>query len=229
MHEILPYMEFGGLYKLFDTYMQNSSNQAYGFPGSGTVIPTLVCPDDRNSPKLHTYWGGSNGQANQGFSGNIVVCAGSGFFNPNGMQSCTQLNGLFFSKSHVTNAQITDGTSHTALSSELILSPDTIAHDIRGRYYNTSHGGIFFSTRVTPNTSVPDVFDWCSPDAVPRAPCIDAGFSQPMFVAARSYHPAGVNLGLADGSVRIVANEVDAAVYQALGSRNGAEVTTGSF
>jgi hypothetical protein len=76
---------------------------------------------------------------------------------------------------------------------------------------------------------VPDVFDWCSPDAVPRAPCIDAGFTQPMFVSARSYHPGCVNLGMADGSVRVIADEVDATIYQGLGSRNGGEVIPSSF
>ena len=237
MPEILPYIEFAGLYKQFDHWMAAKAsgdwpgpgNTALGFPGMQTVIPTLVCPDDRNSPKLHTYWGGYNGQANQGFSGNVVLCAGSDTMNPNGPQSSTTVNGVCFARSKVTMAQITDGTSHTALSTEIILSPDTIAHDIRGRYYNTSHGGVLFTTRITPNTMVPDVIDWCSPEPVPQAPCIDGGSTQPLFVSARSYHPGLVNMGLADGSVRVIANEVDATVYKGLGSRNGGEIIPGSF
>jgi prepilin-type N-terminal cleavage/methylation domain-containing protein len=230
MHEILPYIEFGGLYKQFDSYMSSSGNAgALGFPGLQTVIPTLVCPDDSNAPKLHTYWGGYNGNANQGFSGNVVLCASSDTMNPNGLQSSTTVNGVCFARSKVTMAKITDGSSHTALSTELILSPDTIAHDIRGRYYNTSHGGVLFTTRITPNTMVPDVIDWCSPEAVPRAPCIDGGFTQPLFVSARSYHPGCVNMGLADGSVRVIADEVDAVVYKGIGSRNGGEMIPGNF
>ena len=46
-----------------------------------------------------------------------------------------------------------------------------------------------------------------------------------MFISLRSYHPGGVNLGLADGSVRFVAETVDQEVFQALGSRDGGEVT----
>ena len=45
-----------------------------------------------------------------------------------------------------------------------------------------------------------------------------------MFVSVRSYHPGGVNFGLADGSVRFMANFVDPLLYKALGSREGGEV-----
>ena len=139
MHDLLPYLEFGGLYKQFDSYMQVPGNSAFGFPGELAVVPTLVCPDDINSPKLHTFWGGSNGQPTQGFSGNVVACAGSDYFNPTGPASSTTVNGICFAKSKVTTAMITDGTSHTALLSEVILSPDVTAHDLRGRYYNSIH------------------------------------------------------------------------------------------
>ena len=237
MQEILPYGEFAGLYKQFDAWMAapasgdwpGPGNTALGFPGMQTVIPTLVCPDDRNSPKLHTYWGGYDGQANQGFSGNVVLCASSNTMNPNGPQSSTTVNGVCFARSKVTMQKITDGTSHTALSTEIILSPDTIAHDIRGRYYNTSHGGVLFTTKYTPNTTVPDMIDWCSPEPVPQAPCTDGGFTAPLFVSCGSYHPGCVNMGLCDGSVRVISDDVDAVVYTGLGSRNGGEIIPGNF
>lgn len=229
MHDILPYLEFAELYKQFDSYMQNPNNSAYGFPGSETVIPTLMCPDDPTSPKLHTYWGGSNGQPNQGFSGNILVCSGSTYDNPSGMTSSTTVNGLFYALSQVTMAMITDGASHTAMSTEIILSPDTTSHDIRGRYYNPQHGGVTFTTLITPNTMVPDVFDWCAVQPVPQAPCIDAGFTAPMYVSARSFHPGGVNFGLADGSARFVENEVDPVAYAGWGSRDGGEIAPDSL
>jgi prepilin-type N-terminal cleavage/methylation domain-containing protein len=228
MQDILPFVEFMGMYKDFDKYMWNPSNSALGYPGLQTVIPTLVCPDDPVSPKLHTYWGGINTD-NQGFSGNVVLCAGSDYFNPSGLESSTKVNGIFFAKSKVTTAMITDGASHTAMSSEIILSRDTDSHDIRGRYYNPQHGGVLFTTRITPNTMVPDVFDWCALHPASRAPCIDAGFTAPMFLSARSYHPGGVSLGMADGSVRFVADLVDPAVFKASGSRNGGEMIPSEF
>jgi prepilin-type processing-associated H-X9-DG protein len=43
-------------------------------------------------------------------------------------------------------------------------------------------------------------------------------------VTAASNHPGGVNVGLADGSVKFVKNSVNPQTWWALGSRNGGEV-----
>ena len=43
-------------------------------------------------------------------------------------------------------------------------------------------------------------------------------------LAARSYHPGGVNVNFADGSVRFVKNTVNLLTWNALGTRAGAEV-----
>jgi len=45
-----------------------------------------------------------------------------------------------------------------------------------------------------------------------------------MHVAASSYHSGGVNVGMADGSVRFVSDDVDFGIWQAIGSRAGGEV-----
>ena len=45
-------------------------------------------------------------------------------------------------------------------------------------------------------------------------------------LAARSYHQNGVNMCMADGSVKFVANTVDFTVYQAIGTRSGSEPNT---
>ena len=49
-----------------------------------------------------------------------------------------------------------------------------------------------------------------------------------VYQLARSYHSGIVNVLFADGSVQPVANDIDMAVWQALGSRNGGE-TVGNF
>ena len=117
---------------------------------------------------------------------------------------------------------MTDGTSKTALVGELILSPDTDSHDLRGRYYNPATGGVLFSTRIPPNTLVPDRFNWCAKNPLPQAPCVWSGTN--MFVSTRSYHHGGVNVAMVDGSVRFVLDQVDARAFKAAGSRNGEEV-----
>jgi prepilin-type N-terminal cleavage/methylation domain-containing protein len=50
--------------------------------------------------------------------------------------------------------------------------------------------------------------------------------NQPIYgaITARSYHPAGVNALLGDGSVRFLKSTVDGATYRALGTIAGAEV-----
>jgi prepilin-type N-terminal cleavage/methylation domain-containing protein/prepilin-type processing-associated H-X9-DG protein len=222
MQDILPYLEQDNLFREFDAYMSIGKNSALYFPDNTTIIPTLMCPSDPLNPKLKTWNPGGGKDNSQGFSGNYILCAGNDFFNPGGLTSSASLNGLFFALSRVRLTDVTDGTSNTAMSSELILSPDTIDNDVRGRYYNPAHCGTLFSTRIPPNTLVPDQFDWCSSKPVPQAPCIWT--SVDIFISPRSYHAGGVNLGLADGSVRFIANSINLATFRALGSRNGGEV-----
>jgi prepilin-type N-terminal cleavage/methylation domain-containing protein len=225
LHDLLPYVEQQSLYDQFSTYMKTPGNSALGFPGMMQVVRSTVCPSDGLSPKMKTFWGGF-GTDHQGFSGNVIACAGNDYFNAGGPPKSAEINGICFAISRVNMGDISDGTSNTLLVSELILSPDVGSHDIRGRYYNPAHGGVLFSTRVTPNTLVPDRLDWCSDNPIPRAPCVWTGTD--MFVSARSHHMGGVNAGLGDGSVRFINNSIDAILYKALGSRNGGE-TFGAF
>jgi hypothetical protein len=177
------------------------------------------------SPKTHTFWRGF-GTATQGFSGNYVANAGSTYTKPGTsstpISESAKVNGVIFALSRTSIASITDGTSNTFMLGEIILSPDTNGHDIRGRYYNPAHGGVLFTTLHTPNTRVPDQLNWCQATPVPQAPCIWTGDN--MFVSLRSHHPGGVNVTLADASVRFVSNVVDPVAYQGMGSRDGGEV-----
>ena len=219
-HDMLPYIEQQALYDQFDQHMKTGQS-ALAFQGMMTVVSSMCCPSDGNSPKLKTFWGGL-GTEHQGFSGNLVLLAGSGYFNEGGVAKSAELDGLFFSISEVSIGQIKDGTTNTLLVTELLLSPDIGSHDIRGRYYNPAHGGVLFSTRIPPNTLVPDRLNWCGKNPIPDAPCEYVGTN--MFVTARSNHSGGVNVGLADGSVRFLSEHIDANLYKALGSRNGGEV-----
>ncbi len=228
MHEMLPFIEQQPLYDRYDKFMRVGGTKvsSLDFPENTTIVKELMCPSDSTSPKVKTWNGGAGVGNSQGFSGNFVVCAGDDYFNDGGYLKSAKLNGIFFAVSRVRLKEVTDGASKTALATELILSPDTSDNDIRGRYYNPGHGGVLFSTRITPNTRVPDQFNWCSAMPVKEAPCIWVGTF--MFVSARSFHPGGVNMSFADGSVHFISEEVDPLLYKALGSRNGAEQGTKS-
>ncbi len=237
MPEILPFLEEEDLYVQFVAYM-NAGGSALNFPLNITIVTPLMCPSDPLGPKLQTYNGGGgngNGVTNsQGFSGNMVVCVGNSYENPGSDANSTNpqlVNGIMYARSATRMKDILDGTSHTALVSEIILSPDTYDNDIRGRYYNPSHGGVLFSTLYPPNTTVPDQVDWCSASPVPQAPCVGSQGSDlgNMYMSARSYHPGGVNLALADASVRFISNEIATVTFNALGSRNGGEQIDPNF
>jgi prepilin-type N-terminal cleavage/methylation domain-containing protein len=217
--DVWPYMEQTALFERFERHMSTGAS-ALAFPDSYVIIPTFMCPSDGNSPKTHTFWGGI-GTPTQGFSGNYVTCAGNDFFNKGGSANSAKLNGVAFAVSKVTFALVTDGSSNTILASELILSPDTDSHDIRGRYHNPAHGGVLFSTRLPPNNTVADQFNWCGTNPVKRAPCIYTGTD--MFVSARSYHPGGVCISMVDGSTRFISSNISGTVFLAMGSRNGGE------
>ena len=244
MHDTMAYFGESVLYDRFDQFMR-TGGIAYDFPDCSTVIPTLMCPSDPANPKLVTYScstpGGTGAPGSldglgpsQGFHGNYVACASNRYFNPafsgnpDPAKNSAKLNGLYFAISKVKPGGVTDGMSHTAMLSEVILTPDETDDDERGRYYDPQGGGSQFTTLHPPNTSVPDFINWLSQKPVPKAPAVwcAGGECSPVhnqFLSARSYHEGGVNLATADGAVQFVTDSVDPVVYTALGSRNGEE------
>lgn len=132
-------------------------------------------------------------------------------------------------------AHVTDGLSRTVLLSEHVASAmnyssNLTAGDARGTWWGEQ--GVSFSHYLTPNSPQNDPYHGDNvgekiPSGVSGLPDtvnIPGGWPA-LMMAARSRHPGGVNAALADGSVRFVADAVDSAVWTALGSMNGGEVT----
>jgi prepilin-type N-terminal cleavage/methylation domain-containing protein len=131
------------------------------------------------------------------------------------------------SKLGVKLSSVTDGSSTTILLSEVLGYPG--AADNRGAWTFGGMGGSVFTTRLTPNSVPPDVVPSCQPipmvagyqfnctmgtDPIPLAP--PAG----TFAAARSVHAGGgVVVVMVDGSTHYIAAEIDATVWQNLGTR----------
>lgn len=224
---LLPFVEEKSLYdeqwryySSVDWYATNYCSYD-NLPGKATVVPTFMCPSDPASPKKDTGFNWPNNQ--QGFHGNYLLNAGNATFNPTGPASSANLNGIVFPLSSIAPAGIRDGLSHTVLSSEIVLVPDIrgSGDDVRGRYHNAIHAGVFFSTLYPPNTSVPDAFPY-GLTTVPKAPYFSTTTN--IVVSARSHHAGGVVVaGMADASVRFVADTVDAGVWRDAGSRAGGE------
>jgi prepilin-type processing-associated H-X9-DG protein len=121
-------------------------------------------------------------------------------------------------------AEITDGTSHTLLMSEILKAWSPDDNDWRGDIHNDD-GVCRFHTHVTPNTSVADVIEaaWFQRTGDPAMPAV-AGPRNSQVAAARSRHPGGVNASLCDGSVRFVTTDISLDAWKALGSMKGDEV-----
>jgi prepilin-type N-terminal cleavage/methylation domain-containing protein len=223
IHNLLPFIEQGNLHDRF-MEQQKAGVSALSWDLRDTVIAVTMCPSDPTRAKTRT---GAD-RSNQGFSGNMVLNAGSTDFGAR--YSENHMDGLFFSRSKVRIDDIRDGTTNTLMVSELILVPDDAyntctgeGHDLRGRYNNPPLSNVLFVTLNPPNTKVPDVGTWCATNH-PQAPCTcSVGYNNER-VHARSYHSGGVNAARADGGVAFFSDSIDPIVFRALGTRMGREV-----
>ncbi len=202
--------------------------------GAALVVPLFLCPSDseRNvSPAFAPT--------------NYAACAGTG---SNG-GSPINADGVFFVNSHIRIAQILDGTTHTALMSESVLgnpsgqppqkdytvdylftlgSPLNTSRCTSTQQWNVADGRGFswvsgdfrcalYNHYYTPNQAVPDCM------GVALSGGLSMLYTPFGWRAARSRHPGGVNLLMADGSVQFVFDTVDPTVWQAWATRHGSE------
>ena len=117
----------------------------------------------------------------------------------------------------------TDGTSHTMLMSEVIITANDDTYDIRGDMLNDGEGCTQYMTIDTPNSGT-DVTPYMNPTpALPENPPAIRG--RHAHKAARSRHAGGVNVIFADCSLRFINNEISLANWRAMGTINGAETT----
>ena len=118
------------------------------------------------------------------------------------------------------------GSSNTMMS--LGVEDPVPGTDLRG--YTWWGPSASFTALLTPNSLLPDTMGNGGCAAL-NPPC-NAGLPNPpgaggypmVYLAARGYHPGGVNAGMCDGSVRFIKNSVNLLTYQALSTTQGAEV-----
>jgi prepilin-type N-terminal cleavage/methylation domain-containing protein/prepilin-type processing-associated H-X9-DG protein len=115
---------------------------------------------------------------------------------------------------------ITDGLSNTMLIAEVIVGQGA---DLRGFSWWGDAAG--YETYLAPNSPLPDVMtsiDYCNNQA-PNPPCTVSTPALTDTYAARSRHPGGVQVALADGSVKFIKNAISLPVWQALSTTQGNE------
>ena len=235
---LLPYIEQKNLYTSMNLMLPLSD------PTNDAAIHTAVgmyrCPSDVDNP-VPSVGGATNYYGN---AGNWVVFVIARGLNTNDPPP----NGIFFSGSNnITFASITDGASNTGFFSEKVLGDGNMGKVSPVEDTFSGPGGgppnvpgsadeaysLCQSVDVTNPANQFPIFmgsPWAHGQhhyqhiSPPNARSCGWLPSLRSTMAASSRHTNGVNLALADGSVRFVPNSVNLATWRALGSRNGGEV-----
>ena len=246
---VLPWVEQQVVYDGFWTLPQTPFSTAVPGPNGPigddarmrssrhTAISLLYCPSDR-SPTQNEF----NTAAYGFLRGNYSGCAGSGDMYGSGVDATSGPwgGGMFWVKpgqtfddgaDGVVAGKVNDGLSNTVLLSELLVCDVTWWGGPIGETIYGNMGGAIFSAATTPNTSVPDRVYGRQGDRAYRAPCTDMGAAwftpsaAGAYAAARSMHSGGVNVTLADATLRTIQDGVDLGVWRSLGTTRGAPGT----
>ncbi|HLJ92473.1 MAG TPA: DUF1559 domain-containing protein [Gemmataceae bacterium] len=227
---LTPYLEQTNIYNTLDLtiplYMdsQGTITPPNQF-GVGQRVSMLFCPSDSQTQVYPTFG-----------PTNYTGCLGNG---ANG-GTRTMANGIFFQNSKIRIADIIDGTSNTAMCSEQILGlggpdvTDPTMVDVRYVYGQMSvNANVSDAVCAGLTTWKTDrgarwadgetqyaEYDHHYPPNAPQWDCVQLEHS---WKPPRSMHTGGVNVLFADGSGHFIANSVNLATWQALGSRNGNE------
>lgn len=231
---LLPQLEQQALHSRYDFRLPciDPVNQ----PVVKTPIPTLICPSDANDTRIFVR---ATGQ--EFAKGNYVAnCSARRYMSDVDGFTDTTRRGVFntWVQWGAKVESILDGTSSTVAISEVCTSPN--AGDARGAWGHVSGvafgGGIDANTpngTFTPNANALDdnyrdlIEGYCSAPATDRRlRCAAPPNAWSARIGARSYHPGGVNVGMADGSVRFVQETIDAATWGALLSSRGNETVS---
>jgi prepilin-type processing-associated H-X9-DG protein len=168
-----------------------------------------------------------------------------------------QNNGIFLTNAAIRISKVTDGTSHTALFSEMIRGDgnDNSVEAFSDFFQLANNNSTASATQVyalcqalNAATMVGSNLetsysgrDWINGNYIttrythimpPNSLSCSRGNSPNNnggATTASSRHSGGVNLVLADGSVQFITSDVSVTLWQALGSRNGNEVVTNDY
>jgi prepilin-type N-terminal cleavage/methylation domain-containing protein/prepilin-type processing-associated H-X9-DG protein len=224
---ILPYLEAGNLADQLQMEPLQGVNpfpndlNHVNFEAGKVALSMLRCPSD-SATLLHQARANGPGTAPlwDPAPTNYVACTGNEstmVVNPGplsgGCVTRTAQTGSFYINSERQFGHFRDGTSKTMLLSECKIGEGYFyrgASWIMGQY----NAYWSFSTRLLPNDIAGD--GW-------------SGYTYTHYHAARSYHQGGVQIALADGSVHVVPDGIDIAVWRAMGTVAGDEAEATPF
>lgn len=233
--QILPQIEQKSCYDSIN-FDLNADRGTFGGVENATArahrVSQFLCPSDTASDADRPDQAPTNYQMNTGTKHPVA-----------------NNNGLLFENSNIRMGDVLDGTSQTALLSELSRSPSLKSNDTievagstivsydstcvpNGPAVSSARGNrwiygapnhTMYSHHRTPNDKRPD----CR-GGVPFGDRTNADWDRvSLDSAARSLHPGGVHVGFMDGSVRFVKDTIAVGVWRPLGTRDGNEIVSG--
>ena len=225
--QLLPYMEQTAGFEKFDLTagVQSATND----PRATTlIVPIFLCPSDPSVAMVLNY-GRNNYMPNLGINADLA-----------NMDSSS--GGPFFTNSKIVLTSIADGTSNTAMFSEVkrgnypaanppldanIIGWNSPGDDLVPPSGCSTPGGstlkyvgLEFFRGNLPITGY--YTHSMVPNTTSQYACVSSAFNKG-HSPARSYHTSGVNLALCDGSVRFVSNSIPLPNWKAVGTRSGGE------
>jgi prepilin-type N-terminal cleavage/methylation domain-containing protein/prepilin-type processing-associated H-X9-DG protein len=249
--QLLPYLGHDSVFNSINFLVRpffpdpddTASKQALAGPNATAALAKIglfICPSDSGGyemdlRELHP-WGHTNYRS----------CNGSTW-------SATSGNGLFGQISSTRVASVIDGTAQTAAFSEKLIGDDdrsriNLLTDLffDGSDHGDQAGLVRWCRGLNPDSARGLLQDsdtgqnwlranmnWTRYNHVelPNQKSCKNGFLTWFGVSmtATSNHSGGVNVLFADGSVRLVADEIDLAVWRAVGTISGGETVEGTF
>ncbi|UUO06340.1 DUF1559 domain-containing protein [Blastopirellula sp. J2-11] len=216
---ILPYLEQGNAYDIFDPSQSNSS--AHNVAVTGQRIEMYLCPS-ASEPRQVGDAVCDDGRA----PGNYALNVGTEKAEAYGTAVGQQLNGAIVysisSPGKTAFRDITDGTSNTFLVGEsaynlpdYLFSSHSAAECVGLPRYSFTYWGNPYPTSTAFSTS--SLFN-------PKDKAGDEVFDSDWVQSFRSEHVGGVQFVFVDGSVHFVPSTIDADTLDYLATRGGGEV-----
>ncbi|MCA9188910.1 MAG: DUF1559 domain-containing protein [Pirellulaceae bacterium] len=209
---VLPYLEESALY---DAIGPNSDGSMTYKQPAEKMPGVFACPSvpaiEDSIPNAHY----------EGVTGSGAATRGSYPFEPTAPTDVCGFvfaDGIFFPNSDVATHDIKDGTSHTLLFGErTYLLDDWTDGSWRSNKGRSKCIAAMRNARLPINAGGYFVSDNQAPDETAKTLLRnDLYFG--------SMHAGGAQFALADGSVQLLANDVEMAVFQAMASRAGGEM-----
>jgi prepilin-type N-terminal cleavage/methylation domain-containing protein/prepilin-type processing-associated H-X9-DG protein len=251
--QLNPYLEQTAIYNSMDLTqpMYDATNQITAQNRLAVVqkVPIFLCPSDKGQPVSSAYGVTDVGPTN------YVACHGSGV-SGGGYGSPIGGDGVFPAVNGVKITDVSDGTSNTAAMSESILGDGAEVSPTQPGDERVAYKYLGYSGTLPNDTNCAGSpsswngynrrgFTWASGEArcvsynhyyTPNASNFDCIANDPTMTyvsvgyrAARSRHSGGVNVLLADGSVRFVSNSISLPTWRSLSTRAGGEVLGNDF